>query len=357
MLRTLSFPRFVIAAVVGVSLAGCASNEPGTALRVDTYKFSTVDLEAELAGWTSAYAAADSASAVSVAGAATTKATPTTSPARFRSDLVVEILQAKLFGRVFSDEIAARKVDLTKVDAAQVQQTLLAIVPGAQAYSQTAGPDAVAKVLAAAPPKLITELTEAARTQVGLDLAVETLVKTPKATYDANPEQFGETCVKHILVASEQAAAALRKELVGGRDFAEAAKKLSTDTGSGANGGELGCGSTAQYVPEFGAAAEALAVDAISEPIQTQFGWHLLVVTKRTAVPFDKVDAAQLQAQARTAAAKELTTSLLKRLREYDVEVNPKFGTLIPAATDQEPVRIGPPSGIGPSPTTALQVG
>ncbi len=84
----------------------------------------------------------------------------------------------------------------------------------------------------------------------------------------------------HLLVATEEEAKQLRQEIEGGVSFAEVAQRVSKCP-SGRNGGDLGFFGRGQMVPEFDQAAFTLPVGQLSEPIQTQFGWHLLVVTEQ----------------------------------------------------------------------------
>jgi peptidyl-prolyl cis-trans isomerase C len=91
---------------------------------------------------------------------------------------------------------------------------------------------------------------------------------------------MSEVRASHILVESETEAAQLRQEIVGGqKEFAEAAKAVSKCP-SGRNGGDLGFFGRGRMVPEFDQAAFTQPVGEVSEPIKTQFGYHLLVVTE-----------------------------------------------------------------------------
>jgi len=81
--------------------------------------------------------------------------------------------------------------------------------------------------------------------------------------------------------ASLAKAREIRAELVGGADFAEVARRESADQGSAVNGGELGTIRKGQTVPAFDAAAFSQPLNQISEPIQTQFGYHLIQVQSR----------------------------------------------------------------------------
>lgn len=82
----------------------------------------------------------------------------------------------------------------------------------------------------------------------------------------------------HILVATEEEAKAIKLELDGGADFAELAKTKSTDTGSGQAGGDLGWFGTGAMVKPFEDAVIAAEVGKVTEPVKSNFGWHLILV-------------------------------------------------------------------------------
>lgn len=83
--------------------------------------------------------------------------------------------------------------------------------------------------------------------------------------------------VAHILVDTEEEANEIKKELDGGKDFAELAKEKSTDEGSAVNGGDLGqVRNNTPFVEEFMTAMKALKAGEISDPVQSQFGYHII---------------------------------------------------------------------------------
>lgn len=97
---------------------------------------------------------------------------------------------------------------------------------------------------------------------------------------DVTPEQ--EFNASHILVATQEEALELVEELKGGADFAELAKSRSTGP-SGPNGGALGWFGAGMMVPEFETAVMALEPESVSDPVQTQFGWHVIRLNETRA--------------------------------------------------------------------------
>ncbi|WP_431027899.1 peptidylprolyl isomerase [Lysinibacillus sp. LZ02] len=92
-----------------------------------------------------------------------------------------------------------------------------------------------------------------------------------------------ELNARHILVETEKEAKAIVEELKNGADFAEVAKEKSTD-GSAAEGGNLGWFTVGKMVPEFNDAAYALELNTVSEPVKSQFGYHIIEVTDKREV-------------------------------------------------------------------------
>lgn len=110
-----------------------------------------------------------------------------------------------------------------------------------------------------------------------------------QAAYDAqygNVDPQEEYNASHILLETEEEAKAVKADLDGGADFAATAREKSTGP-SGPNGGELGWFGTGMMVPPFEAATIALEVGQISDPVQTQFGWHVIRLneTRQQEVP------------------------------------------------------------------------
>jgi peptidyl-prolyl cis-trans isomerase C len=122
-----------------------------------------------------------------------------------------------------------------------------------------------------------------------------------------------EVHARHILVETEDEAKAVEAELKKGADFAELAKKKSKDPGA-ADGGDLGFFTKDQMVPEFSAVAFALEPGKISDPVKSQFGWHIIKVEEkrdRQAPAFE-----QVKAQIETFVTRKAQADYVAKLRE-----------------------------------------
>jgi parvulin-like peptidyl-prolyl isomerase len=128
-----------------------------------------------------------------------------------------------------------------------------------------------------------------------------------RAYYDSNKGEFEEAQGSHILIrfkgssvplkanekdlTPEEALAKaedIRKKIMDGADFATLAKAESDDAGSGAKGGALGTFKHGQMVGPFDQAAFSLPVGQVSEPVKTQFGYHIIKITSRTSKTFEE---------------------------------------------------------------------
>lgn len=109
-----------------------------------------------------------------------------------------------------------------------------------------------------------------------------------RAEYEKRKAELGGTEYKarHILVETQEQAQELIAQLEGDADFAELAKEHSIEPGADQSGGDLGWFSPAQMVPPFAAAVSAMEPGTRSDaPVQTQFGWHVIKVEDKRAVP------------------------------------------------------------------------
>jgi peptidyl-prolyl cis-trans isomerase C len=137
-----------------------------------------------------------------------------------------------------------------------------------------------------------------------------------KKVYDEAAKQIAgeqEVHARHILVETEDEAKAIEAELKKGADFAELAKTKSKDPGA-ADGGDLGFFTKDQMVPEFSAVAFTLEPGKISDPVKSQFGWHIIKVEEkrnRKAPDFE-----QVKPQIETYVTRKAQAEYVAKLRE-----------------------------------------
>lgn len=108
-------------------------------------------------------------------------------------------------------------------------------------------------------------------------------------------------CASHILVATEEEALAVVERLEAGDEFAVLAQELSIDASSGAVGGTLNCGSPSNFVLPFAVATMDAEIDVPTDPVESEFGFHIIVVSQREeATP--EIVRESLETEALTAA-------------------------------------------------------
>jgi peptidyl-prolyl cis-trans isomerase C len=137
-----------------------------------------------------------------------------------------------------------------------------------------------------------------------------------QAAYDARFKDAApstEYSAAHILVETEEKAKELKAQLDGGADFAELAKVNSTDTGSGANGGDLGWFGLGMMVKPFEEAVIAATAGKVTDPVKSDFGFHLILVKETRVAAQPTLDdlrdelAAEIEQAAVEAHVKTLT--------------------------------------------------
>ena len=182
-----------------------------------------------------------------------------------------------------------------------------------------------------------------------------------KAAYEAKKNDFEQIQARHILVrfkgspvplgkdkkelTEEEAlakATEIRKRIAGGEDFAKIAKEESDDVGSGANGGDLGSFRHGQMVPEFEKVAFAQPIGQVSDPIKTQFGYHIIRVDKHDTKSFDDA-----KAELTPEVAKQ-TAEALKTKANVQID-DGYFGTAQPAPAAGGPAGVSTPASPPPA--------
>jgi peptidyl-prolyl cis-trans isomerase C len=145
-----------------------------------------------------------------------------------------------------------------------------------------------------------------------------------------------EVHARHILVPTEQEAKDIEAQLKKGADFATLAKQKSKDPGA-SNGGDLGWFTKSQMVPAFADAAFKLDKGQISDPVHTQFGWHIIEVMDKRIKPTPTYD--EVKDQLKTYVARKAEAELVDNLRKSaKIERLDQLGTPKPSLNPAAPV-------------------
>jgi hypothetical protein len=157
--------------------------------------------------------------------------------------------------------------------------------------------------------------------------------------YAIDPGSTGFLCVRHILLASEADALDVLTELGAGTDFAELAGERSIEeiaslTGGAIDDGDSACVPTSQYAqafdPVFTAAAHATPGTEVSEPVETTFGWHVIMHR-----PWAEVGSEIVTAHATDTTGRHVLDA---RLAGDDIRIDPRYGRWNPATNRVEPI-------------------
>jgi peptidyl-prolyl cis-trans isomerase C len=164
-----------------------------------------------------------------------------------------------------------------------------------------------------------------------------------QASYDeyvkAQPQQT-EVRARHILLKDEDAAKKALERVKGGEDFGKVASELSTDPGSGKDGGDLGYFTKDRMVPEFGEAAFKLEPGQISEIVKSQFGFHIIKLEDKR--PVKPASFEQVKPQWTQYIVRRNQQDLVARLRKeakierFDALPAPAEGSAAPAEAPKQ---------------------
>lgn len=162
----------------------------------------------------------------------------------------------------------------------------------------------------------------------------------------AGDESLETRTARHILLETEQEADEVVAELDEGAEFAELAEERSIDTGSGAQGGDLGAAQRGAYVEPFDDAVWEAELDTVVGPVESEFGFHVLEVTDEDERSVDELEQQELQ----QLVGEELNTLIQEAFSEAEIEVDDSIGTWDPAqravvAADEQVGEPDPGSG------------
>lgn len=152
---------------------------------------------------------------------------------------------------------------------------------------------------------------------------VEVTDEEVKAQYENMKTELN---ARHVLVADEETAKEVKAKLDGGADFATIAKEYSTEQAAQESGGELGWFTADKMVKEFSDAAYALEINEISEPVKSQFGFHIIQVTEKREIEAEgtleeKQDEIRKQLVMSKADQSTLLPKVAKLMKDADIKI------------------------------------
>lgn len=232
------------------------------------------------------------------------------------SSYTVNVVSQRIYTTLLMQDIAKNKVTPTDEEKARAES----------AVSQNYDPG-VFDALNAEYKKYLIDRSAALYAGLRFRSSPEKL----RAYYDSHPDEFTSECIRHILVTDKPKADQLRESIAGGTDFAAIAKAESIDNqapeSSAFKGGDLGCFKITElsnFITPFADAVKTLEVNQLSQPVQTQFGYHLIQITSRTLQTFEESQAAISQKLSDSSA---YVSELLNGAK---IEINPRYGEYVP---------------------------
>jgi hypothetical protein len=322
-------PWFVILIVLPALLAatGCSSTTSTTAATVAGVDISKASIDEDLTSINSSEAyrsALEQSYGIQMAGA---------SKGTFSTAFTAQVLSLRVYYQLIEDALAKAGQKVTAAD-----QTAADAAVKQQFAGVTGGADILNGFSKGYRDELIRQqaVVTAARRLVLADGA------DPETYFNAHKADFSpQTCVSHILVSTQAKsdgsaglsdadalakAKDLKKQLDAGADFATLATSSSDDT---APGGDLGCHIPGAYVAEFETAMNAATIGKVTDPVKSQYGYHLILVRERRATPtYDQVKddvTAALDSQSGTALNELLTTLTCDKATA--IKVDSRYGT------------------------------
>ena len=313
--------------VLALALAACGGGDDdsaspttsgraaeGTAATVNGTEISAAQLQAELdaiAG-NDAYVQQLETSGVSI----------TDEAGGLDAAFVAQVLDRQIFLTLVNAELSAQGIEPSESVVAAAREDVIAGVSGQEVFD--AFPESYQQQLvdwgAAA---LALQLSF-----IGLDAVDDAALQ---AWYEANPDKFDEICVRHVLVETESDAQAALAELQSGADFAQVAAARSIDTTSGQEGGSLGCVGRGRFVSEFEDAAFAATPGELVGPVQTEFGYHLIIVDQHNSRSLDDLGDDLLPTILASSDA-PFGEFVDATVTGADVQVDPRYGTWNPTS-------------------------
>ncbi len=245
-----------------------------------------------------------------------------------KDDLYAEMLKtsgSETLDLMISDEIIRQETEKENISVTDEE-----IAAEIAVYEEEYGGAEQLEAALAENGMTIEDLKEEVQTYVKIEKLIgpniEITDEQIEAYFEENKDSLGQSAkveASHILTETKEEAEEIKAQLADGADFAEVAKEQSTDTVSAENGGQLGTFGAGEMAPEFEEAAFAMEVGGISEPVETEFGFHIIKVTDKTEATAPTLENSKEQIEGLLFDEQlnsEYTTWLAEKQASYDIE-------------------------------------
>jgi parvulin-like peptidyl-prolyl isomerase len=260
----------------------------------------------------------------------------------FDSSFVARLLSLSVYYQLLEQEIAEREVEVTASDLDEIRPQVVNAVGG----------DVVFDAFPAAYQESLVR-RQAMSLKLQSVIGAEFAPERAREVYEENPDDFTGVCVSHIFANVQQrgpeAALAriedLARQLEEGADFEVLATEQSDDAAAAAQGGSLDCGGPGRFLEEFERAAFEIPVGEVSDPVETEAGFHLILVSERRPLEFEEVQG-QIEQELQRRQLAAFSTFIDDLTCEAEVDVNPRYGSWEGGCDDPEAIgEVLPPEG------------
>ncbi len=239
-------------------------------------------------------------------------------------DKLVEYYGAETLETMIVDKIIeaeTKKVDVNITDA-EIQKEMDGIM---DAYGGKEAFDQQMEQSGTTAEDLKADIVTYLKTLKLLEPRIAVTEEEINAYFEENKDSFSKSEqleASHILVDDEATANEVKAQLDNGKDFAELAAKYSTDASNAQSGGELGFFGKGDMVEPFEAAAFSMKINEISDPVKTEFGYHIIKVTNRQEAQEASLEASRAEIEETLKNEKlntEYSSWLTEKQEEYSI--------------------------------------
>ncbi|WP_081797976.1 peptidylprolyl isomerase [Neobacillus dielmonensis] len=238
----------------------------------------------------------------------------------------------KQYGSATVDKMIADKIVTAEAAKKKIAVSDNEVNKQINALKESYGGEDVFNQMIASNGTTLTQVKEDLKNYLTIKKLLEPQIKITdeemKTYFEENKDSFAEpeqVKASHILVADEQTANEIKQKLTDGADFADLAKQYSTDEGTKNDGGELGYFGKGDMVAEFENVAFSLDVNQISDPVKTDYGYHIIKVEDKKAAKeayFEDSKATIKDTLLDQKLDSEYTTWLENKKKGYKIENN-----------------------------------